>query len=389
MGTTTNHRAPLGNGRIDWACPLYLNQPASALHLRAGRPGGNAVRVSRGGGTSLGISAETSLLCFSQKADANRPGKCYAYTWSMFIINSEGDFKMKARITLSVILVLMMSFASVVSVSADDNTSQTATTIYNETPVSGTLMGSHGGAYWYASFDNPGNEGVVTIDMTFSPADPVTIKGVGFNLYSSSNGQLIGSGKLADVGLLELKYTSDKAEQLLLQVFNYIEDDQMNFTITAEGLPTVSTVGSESPEIAPEVSVAVEEPVAVVEEPVAVVEAPVAVVVPPMSGTLVGNAGGAFTRYSVTFDSAESVTLDMFYTPSDQLINKGVDFMVYGPDGEVDVKVATDTFGQIEATFTPVVGQKYMVQVENYIQDILISYNIHSSANPVSVTTGD
>lgn len=275
---------------------------------------------------------------------------------------------MKARITLSVVLVLMLTLVSAVSVSADGSTSQMTMKLNNDTPVSSTLIGNHAGAYWYASLDNSGNGAVVTIDMTLAPADPDMVKGVGFNLYSSTNGQLIGSGLLISTGLMELQYTSNTTEPLLLQVFNYIDNAQVSFTITATGLTAipVAATGSVSPVSTP--------------------EAPVASAMSAMSGTLVGDAGGAFTRYWVTFNTTDLVTLDMYYTPADPIINKGVDFMVYGSDGEVDAKVATGVTAHIEATFTPVVGQKYLVQVQNYIQGVPVSYNIENSVNPASVT---
>ena len=281
---------------------------------------------------------------------------------------------MKVRIVLAVVLVLTVASATVGGVSAAANTPQTAAMIYNEAPVSGTLMGNHAGAYWYANIDYPGNEHVITIDMTFAPADPVTSRGVGFNLYGPFNGQLIGSGKLnedKDAGFLELQYTSDKAERLLLQVFNYIDGVQVNFTMTAKGLPPVPVAVAGATQIAP-----------------AAPSAPAGAVV-PMSGTLAGAAGGTFARYSVTFNSAAPVSLVMTYAPTDSIVGRGVDFRVYGPDGEVATSGETGAFGQIAATFTPVAGAKYLIQVENYVRGVVISYNIQSSTSPVSVTTPD
>jgi len=265
---------------------------------------------------------------------------------------------MKARIALSVILALTMAFVTIGGVSAEANTPQTAAMIYNRAPVSGTLMGNRAGAYWYANVDYPGNGDVVTIEMIFWPADPVTSRGVGLNLYGPFNGQLVGSGKLDEdktAGFLELQYASQKPERLLLQVFSYVDGVQLSFTITAKGLPPVPVAVSVSPQVAP--------------------AAPAAAFA-PMSGTLTGAASGAFARYTLTFKSAAPVTLMMTYAPTDQIISRGVGFRVYGPGGEVAVSGETGTFGQIAATFVPVVGAQYLVQVENYIQGVVISYDV-------------
>ncbi len=285
---------------------------------------------------------------------------------------------MKARIALTIVLVLTMALATVGTVAADTNTPQTAVAIYNEAPVTGTLMGNRAGAYWYGYIDYPGNEHVVTIDMTFAPADPVTSKGVGFNLYGPFNGQLIGSGQLnedKDAGFLELQYTSNKAERLLLQVFNYIGGTQVNFTITATGLPPV-------PIVVPGGAQAV---------PVPAAPSAPATAIAPTSGALTGTAGGAFARYTVSFNSVAPVTVVMSYAPTDSIIGKGVDFKVYGPGGEIAASGETGTFGTIAATFTPVPGAQYMIQVENYIQGVTISYSLQAGVNvaPISVPTSD
>ena len=272
---------------------------------------------------------------------------------------------MKARIILIAILVLIAALASAEGVCAQ-HSPQEAVLMYDEAPVTGTLVGSHAGAYWYLAFDYQGDGDVVTISMSFSPADPVTRKGIGFNLYGSLNGTLLGRGKDdRGVGDFKLQYAAERAERLLVQVNNYIDGDVVSFTITAKGLPAVAPVTVQA-----------------VGVPAAAADAPAEGSV-PMSGTLTGSSGGAFARYRVTYRTAEQVTLYMHYTPSDRIVARGVGFKVYGPSGEVASSTATSPFGTVMASFAPMPGTAYLVQAQNYINGLTISYDFQSSRAPM------
>lgn len=286
---------------------------------------------------------------------------------------------MKKRLILTFTMVVMLALASVLSVSADEAATQMTLKLSNDTPISSTLIGNHAGAFWFANLDNPGGDTAVTIDMALSPGDPQMVKGVGFNLYDTVNGQLVGSGTLISNGLMELVFTSSTTDPLQLQVYNYIDDAQVNFTITAEGLPVAATATATTAAA----TAAIETATPVSEA------APAAAAVQAMNGNLVGDAGGMFTRFLVTYNTADSVTLDIYYSPADEVINLGVNFFVYGADGEVDARVATGVTGHLQATFTPVAGQQYLIVVQNYIPDVLVSFNIESSVAPASVILGN
>ena len=65
-------------------------------------------------------------------------------------------------------------------------------------------------------------------------------------------------------------------------------------------------------------------------EPTVATAEPTAAAVPattvtPLSGVLAGSNAGNFTRFMVTYDTNAAVTLDMYYSPSDNLISKGVE----------------------------------------------------------------
>jgi hypothetical protein len=285
---------------------------------------------------------------------------------------------MRKQVALTFIIVLVLALASVMSVSADQTTAQVTVQLENQQAMGSTLMGNHGGAFWYATLKYPGGSTALTVDMYFSPADPAMLLGVGFDLYNSTG--FVGSGKLVANGQLELVYTSDASDQLLLAVHNYIDGTALSFNVMANGLATTMPAATEN-------AATVVEPVVVATVP-ATAEAPAAVVA-SMNGTLVGNSAGSFTKYEVTFNTNDPVTVDMHFNPSDNLISKGVDLNVYGPDGAVALNAAkTNSLGVLELSFTPVAGVQYLFVVGNYIPNLIISYSIESSVSPVAVTIG-
>jgi len=281
---------------------------------------------------------------------------------------------MTKKTILSIALAVMLTFVLAIGVAADTGS---AVTIATSQPANGDLVGASGGAFWFANISYPGNDTALTLKLSFAPADPVTLRGVGFNLYAA-DGSLVGSGLLTGAGLKTLEYSSADAGQFLMQVYNYNEGTQVWFTVTAEGLPAEAAAAEETQE--PEAAAEVEEPAAEAEE---------AEEMAPMQGVLTGNAGGSFTRFTVSYSSDDQVTLDMFYTPADNLIAQAVDLNIYGPDGEVALDAAkVDNNGKLEAVFTPEAGVKYLIVVSNYVPDLMLSYNIASSVVPASVTIG-
>jgi hypothetical protein len=294
------------------------------------------------------------------------------------IIYLVGEHKMRKKMALTFIIVLMLALASVMSVSADQTTAPMTVQLANLQDMGGSLVGNHGGAFWYATLAYPGGSTTLTIDMYFTPADPAMLLGVGFDLYNATG--LVGSGKLVANGQMELVYTSATSEQLLLAVRNYIDGSLLSFNINASGLAVTTPMATTSAATVAAPAVTTEQP-AVVAEPTAAVM--------PMNGVLVGNSAGSFTRFMVTYNTNNPVTVDMYFSPSDNLISKGVDVNIYGPDGAVTLNAAKiNSLGTLELNFTPVAGVQYLLVVGNYDQGLMISYNIESSVSPVAVTLG-
>lgn len=253
---------------------------------------------------------------------------------------------MRTRVIISVILVLALFAAFSVNAAADAGTRYP--TLVNKTPEHGSLAGNRAGSFWYAWIDYQGRGEVVTLNLKFAPADPVTSLGVGFNVYGPTGGYLVGSGKPTlrnDIGIRTLQFASDKPQRLLLQVFNYIGGSLVHFDVTAEGLASAP-----------------------------------APVVPVLSGSLTGSQGGAFARYTLTFQKAGEAELLMNFSPSDAVVSRGVNFRVYGPQGLVAMGASTGVEGEVRAVFTPAVGTRYLLQVENYIPGASVSYRFKSGA---------
>jgi hypothetical protein len=106
-----------------------------------------------------------------------------------------------------------------------------ATAVTTQAAKSGILSGDSQGSFAY-----PGDESVVTLELQFAPADPVTVRGVGFNVYGS-DGTLVGQGgpsgeDTGGAGLLRLDYSGDEPITLLVQVYNYIEGGAINYTFS-------------------------------------------------------------------------------------------------------------------------------------------------------------
>ncbi len=99
--------------------------------------------------------------------------------------------------------------------------------------------------------------------------------------------------------------------------------------------------------------------------------APLAVSKWPVTGSLVGNNGGAFASYAMSFSASTPVTLNVAFSPYDRIMAKGVGMAIYGPQGEV-----TKVGGNGEVSFSPLAGATYQLKVYNYVGGVNVSYSI-------------
>lgn len=145
---------------------------------------------------------------------------------------------------LTVVVVCALSLSAIAAAPSSADTSEA---LHNEQVVSATLTGNRGGAFAFYTLDYPGDESVVTIELRYTPADPVTAAGVGFNVYAP-DGFHIGQGQPVEdtggEGVLQLQYSDGNKATWLVQVYNYIPEHTISYRIMVKGLPETEPVAT-------------------------------------------------------------------------------------------------------------------------------------------------
>ena len=103
-----------------------------------------------------------------------------------------------------------------------------------ETSVSGSVVGSVGGAFGEHPIANAGGESDVTVQMTFSPSDPSFADAFGFEIWDPA-GEHVASGVAPEAdcfGTLWATFCSDVAGDYVVQVFNYADGVTLNYALT-------------------------------------------------------------------------------------------------------------------------------------------------------------
>ncbi|MHB0857375.1 MAG: hypothetical protein ACYC5M_07365 [Anaerolineae bacterium] len=268
---------------------------------------------------------------------------------------------MGRKLLLSIILALIVAVVPGVSVLAASTDANAPVVLGNEEPVGDMLAGAQNGAFHYYAIEYAGDESIVTFTMRFSPADPVVSAAVGFNVYGP-NGFHIGQGAPVDppeAGVLELRYADQTPATWVVQVFNYLPNVAISYQIEAEGVrePQAEEAAPAEEEATPEASAFDE----------------------TATGTLAGLTVGSFAQYAITADTDDDITINLMLSSDNPVIRQGAGFVVYGPAGEVARGVPTGDPGERVATFTPVAGEPYTLQVYNYLEGLTLDYTISRS----------
>jgi hypothetical protein len=251
---------------------------------------------------------------------------------------------------------------------AAPSSAQAPELLQNEQPFGAVLTGSGAGAFAYYTIDYPGDESAVTIEVRYTPADPVTNMGVGFHVYGPE-GYFIGEGMpVQDTGgdgVLTLDYADDNKATWLVQIYNYIPEHSISYTIVATGLPD-----------AEEASEAVVEATA---EPQAA-----SALTTTASGTLIGSAAGAFALYDVEYPGDDvALAIELWYVPGDPVTTAAVGMNVYGPDGAFigQGSQCEDTGGDglLKLSYAGDDAATLTVQVYNYLDGGLVHYTLSSA----------
>jgi len=220
------------------------------------------------------------------------------------------------------------------------------------------LAGNAGGSCNLYEIAYPGNDAELSVEVVYSPADPISASTFGFNVYGydgfEGQGAPDGDG---GVGTLVFSYQEEDSNTLVVQVFNYGEWD-IGYTMTIEGLP-------EEAAPAPVEAVAVAAP----EEPVAC---------GPISGSTMGNEGGGIQLHTFCYSgNGDDVTVTMTYSPADPSFGKAIGFDIYAPTGKIIASgVPSDEGGVMEATFSSDIEGDFGVQVYNYTDGVVLNYTL-------------
>jgi hypothetical protein len=239
--------------------------------------------------------------------------------------------------------------------------------LHSEQTIGGDLIGNAAGAFAYYSIAYPGDDNVATIELRFTPADPVTLLGVGFNVYAA-NGFFIGQALPAEdttgQGLMTLQYGDSTQAEWLIQVYNYLPGHSVAYEVTAYGY-------ADAPEASP-----TPEPVPAEPEAVATLDT-------TMTGTLVGNAAGSYALYNLEYPGGKKeLEVELWYIPADPVTASAVGLNVYGENGKLvargNPRANTGGAGRLSASYSRVEPESLTLQVYNYLPGTPVEYSLES-----------
>lgn len=234
-----------------------------------------------------------------------------------------------------------------------------AEALLNNVPHTGMLTGNPAGAFAYYRIDYPGDDRVISIELSVSPGDPATMRGVGINLYGP-NGIVLGEVVPIGSGVAIL-YGDQVQATWLVQVYNYLPNTSVNYSIVAKGLPevpAVATAPSATPKPAGTVSAAPAKTFAV-------------------SGMLIGEAGGAFVRIPSDYaGNGAQARYTLTFGADNPVVAQGVGLTVYGPDGSSWTAEPTGVPGERRVTFSSTASGHYELVIHNYIPGFALHYSV-------------
>jgi hypothetical protein len=233
--------------------------------------------------------------------------------------------------------------------------------------IGGSILGSAAGAFQYYSLSYPGGKVPLTITMNASPAYNASGDAYGFNVYqpSASGAVLVARGTRAAQDVNSMAYTATVSQQsaatLQLQIVNYWPGVTINYGVT--------TTGAAGP--APQVSGNLDAGHAVVLNSAQ----------PGATETIVGNRGGAFNYFLVTYPGANStLTLSITYSDLGAASDSTLGFKIYdGTKLIATINPSPDGTGTHSGwwTYTDPAVHTFGVQVFNYADGASASYVIN------------
>lgn len=229
----------------------------------------------------------------------------------------------------------------------------------------GTIAGNSGGAFDYYVLEHPGAGRAVKLRMDFSPWHLNKERGIGFNLYDEK-GRLVGRGVKVDPHSTELVFTltTDFPTRYLVQVHNYYSGFVMSYSLAPEGIAEAQAeVG------APATGGTAQQP---------------ALLADLAEGSVPGLRHGSFDYFQFHHSGGKPIWIKMVYQPDHWIIAPGVGFNVYlghwlAAQGKSDGVAKNMRWVKL----APAEPTTYLVQVYNYIPEILLTYQLAVTEQPV------
>ena len=261
--------------------------------------------------------------------------------------------------------------ASAVGTSADHPASL-------ESAAHGSIAGSSAGAYNYYVINYPGQYQIGTLSLDFGPADPTISSAVGLSVWQ--NGTEISSvngTSAADPGSISVPFSSDQAGPVLVQVYNYDQNQNVTYDLNLSGLPQSASVPTS---VAPAVSVAPAAAAAPKSSSTGTAAQPVDLST-PKGGTLVGSLAGAYAYYSLSYPGDGSVQVINFsYSPSGGDIANGVFVNVYQNGTLLSTYPGTENGsegpGNVQVMYSSATAGPVLIQIANYNNNVPINFSI-------------
>lgn len=97
------------------------------------------------------------------------------------------------------------------------------------------------------------------------------------------------------------------------------------------------------------------------------------------SGSLTGNAGGAFDNYTITKAGASPITLTLTYAPHSPANGSGIGLEVYQNGARLNNGTDTGGSGTVSVTVTPSGDGAMLIKVNNYINGLTVNYTLARS----------
>ncbi len=221
------------------------------------------------------------------------------------------------------------------------------------TPLTSTLIGARAGSFAHFQFDF--RSGII---VEAQPAMALTFGAFGFRVFHDGTEVGKGQRQADDPNQLVFTLTGQPTGTYLVQVFNYLQDSLVTYTIRPVGgvRPVLENLpGGATPEAAA-----------------------------PLGGTvstsLVGNRAGSFAFYTLEYTGEESKDLEFIlsFSPWDPISAMGVGMNIYKGRTLVTSVNQTTRPGQMVLTLTDGDPGTYILQLYNYTPGMSMSYHLET-----------